>query len=136
MADEQTPAVTSPITQDNIGSFCRLALASLSTFLIGHHIVSSTLGNNLIAAAPFVSAVVWMAWNNYLTRQKLLVSIANPQLKTEAAVIEHIEVAKDLGIHLPSVSTPVEAIPDRRAPGRVSNELLPPGTHPEDGRGS
>lgn len=97
-----------PMAQEAFASIIRSILKIGAGYLVARGVWSQGDATTYVSAAALaVVGLGWSYWTTYVSRAKLLTSLANPTLRTEAAVVDHIES----GMPVPTVTTPANTRP-------------------------
>lgn len=97
-----------PMLSEALASVIRSILKIGAGYLVARGVWTQGDATTYVSAAALaLIGLGWSYWTTYASRQKLLTSLANPTLKTEAAVVAHI----DSGMPIPTVTTPSLTVP-------------------------
>ncbi len=112
---------------DLLGVIVRWAITVFGTWLVHEHIMSAGQADTFMAdlvqhtmlALPAALALVWGLWAKYRSRKTLVTAVANPELRTEAAV----KAFEKSGAVTPTVWTPKNTEPGIPVPTSVPSMI-------------
>lgn len=104
-----------PLVVDIIMTWVRAGLIAASTYLIQHHVVTSSQGEALssqltayiLSTLPAIAALAWGAWDKYGARLQLNTALTMPANVTVQAV--NAKIASGIGV--PPATTPIDVVP-------------------------
>lgn len=100
------------IAEESIGSIVRTILAALSGYLVQQALISEAQSQQfMIAAVPFLSALIWSLYQKYKGRVRLMTALASPMPMSENTLEKVVATG-----NTPSVATPQFLVPRAPAP--------------------
>lgn len=101
-----------PLAIQFLGSILRWALAGLSVYAVQNGIFTESEAAKYVeAAALALPPLLWSLYQKYKDRQKLVVALATPHVKSEQELEDHILNSITAGVALPPVTTPKHITP-------------------------